>query len=259
MELCSIEHRFPEHKLLVIHPLSDVHIEATTHREADFKRKIEELISLPLNHRILLMGDLMDAAIASSKGFYHGAKTVEWALDALVKTFEPLRNKIDLIIPGNHEERVGRVAGVDITRQFATLIGKANVFRPLPTVVHYAFYGKSSGACQVNAQGFIHHGHGGGNRPGSAVNRMEDLAKWKSDCDFYLMGHVHRKFANADVVYTGWPVREHKRMFVCTGTFLGHEHYAQKFGLAPQRAEGSPVITIKRKGHIAIPAITAEV
>ena len=270
-DLRSIEHRFPEHKELVLHPISDVHIEATTHRDKEFRAKLEELVKLGDNHRILLMGDLLDAAIASSKGFYHGAKTVQWAIDKLVDLFKPLANRVDLIMPGNHEERVGRATGVDITQQFAALLGRLDVYRPLPTIIHYSFFGRtaqSHTACNTccNAQVFVHHGHGGGARPGSSVNRLEDLAKWKPDCDLYLMGHVHRKFAVADEIYMGWPVRHHYRMFVCTGTWLGHEHYAQRFGLGPQRSEGSAVITMRRdnskkdgKRNSNSPVVTAEV
>lgn len=253
VEIAVAEAQFPQYTELFLHALSDVHIESPTFRRKAFEARLAELRRSPANHRILLLGDLSDAAIASSKGFYHGARTPEEALEELLKAFrqvddagEPLSARIDLIIGGNHERRIERVTGLSFTKLFAALVGRPTAFRGGPTILRYCY---SQSECQKGTQifngrkkVFAHHGYGGGMRPGSAVNRMEDLAKTIPDCDLYLMGHVHRRFVSQDCVYLGWPVREHMRTFVNTGTYQGHEHYAQEMGLTPQLGEGPPVI-----------------
>lgn len=255
VELATAEVTFPQQRELFIHALSDIHIESPTFRKKAFKAKLAELRRSPANHRILLLGDLIDAAIASSKGFYHGARTPEEACDELLQAFGPLKDRIDLIMGGNHERRIERVSGISLVRMFAALVGRPGQFRSGPTVFRYCFNQKpSSEGTQMfsgRAKLFCHHGHGGGNRPGSSVNRIEDMAKIVTDADVYFMGHVHRRNVTQDCVYAGWPLREHRRTFVITGTYQGNEHYAQEMGLAPQLGEGPPLVRLRSGGGVS--------
>ena len=246
VELAVAEVQLPDERDLYVHALSDIHIESPTFRKKAFQAKLAELRGSTANHRIILLGDLIDAAIASSKGFYHGARTPEEACEELLQAFGPLADRVDLIMGGNHERRIERVAGISLVKVFAALVGRPAQFRGGPTVLRYAFNQtaskKGTQEFSQRAKFYCHHGYGGGMRPGSSTNRVEDLAKSVVDADVYLMGHVHRRAVFQDCVYSGWPLREHRRTFVITGTYQGHEHYAQEMGLTPQLGEGPPVI-----------------
>ena len=248
VELAVREVQLPDEKELFLHALSDVHVESPTFRKKAFEAKLTELRRSPKNHRILLLGDMCDAAIASSKGFHHGARTPEDALHDLLAYFKPLADRIDLIMPGNHEARIERVAGLSFTKVLAAQLGRPECFRAGPTLVRYcakqAPSHKGTNMYKVDAKIFCHHVHGGGARPGSSINRIEDLAKTVPDADVYLMGHTHRRFVNQDAIYCGWPLREHRRTFINTGTYEGHEMYGQEKGLPPLLGEGPPVVRL---------------
>jgi len=251
VELGTLAVYVPE-KTVNLRVFSDVHIEAHSTK----MKKLKEDVAAAKREGavVILLGDILDTAIRDSKGFYHGAISPEKALDMAEEVFEPVASQVKLIIPGNHERRVERVSGMDLTARFAERLGRADFYRSGPTVLSLKFYPRKQirgerrkeesmwSTCKI----FAHHGHGGGSRPGGAINRMEDLAKVVPDCDLYLMGHVHRKFAYGDVVHLGWPLSEHRRLFVCTGTYQGYEKYVQDIGLAPGRSEGAPLIHIKR-------------
>lgn len=259
VELATAEVALPDEKEIYVHALSDIHIESPTFRKKAFMARLAELRRSGPNHRILLLGDLSDAAIASSKGFYHGARTPEEALEELLSAFKPLADRVDLIIGGNHERRIERVAGLSLPKLFAALLGQPHTYRSGPTVLRYCLNQPPSkrkiNGYSCSAKLYCHHGYGGGMRPGSSVNRIEDLAKSVPDADLYFMGHVHRRNVMQDCVYSGWPLREHRRTFVVTGTYQGHEHYAQEMGLTPQLAEGPPVVRIKREPGLDRPRI----
>jgi hypothetical protein len=247
----TIEHAF-DHKEIVLHPLSDVHIGARKHDARALKARLDKIASQGPEHRILLLGDLADTLIPASKYYEPGATLAQVELEMLVDVFKRHADRIDLIIPGNHEDRLSRL-GVDISAQFASLIGKPHVYRPLPTVVRYSFAprrerklvsGGDAKRYDGRAEVFCHHGYGGGRLPGGHLNRVRELAHQKPDCHVFLMGHVHGQACDFDEQPLGWPVRRRRRLFVVTGTYLDSESYAIKQAYRPG-AVNSPEVTLR--------------
>lgn len=243
LELHTREICLKDKKKFVVHPLSDVHIGAEKHKKQLLKEKIKQIIAGGPTHRVLLLGDLGDTAIVGSPSFRHGATTIQDELTEMVRVFKPIADRVDLIIPGNHERRVNRAVGLDYTQQFATLLGRAESYRPGATVVKYMF-GKRKNRGSTPVEMFCHHGYGGGRKGGAKFNKVLDLANIKGDCDIYMMGHVHDQTIGKAKIYIGWPPRELERYFVITGCYLGLEPYALDCAYPPS-AEGSPVIQVE--------------
>ena len=127
----AIKCDLPYAEQIEVHTLADLHIGDAM---ADFKLIMEriEYIKNTKNAYCILGGDLMDTAIASSVGDTYGAnlKPME-QLKQCVKIFEPIKDKILAVLPGNHENRVYRFDGIDITE-----IGSgARIGRPQPDIL----------------------------------------------------------------------------------------------------------------------------
>src|SRR5574344_1352154 len=76
------------------------------------------------NAYCILGGDLMDTAISSSIGDTYGASIQPMEqLKTCVKLFEPIKDKILCILPGNHENRVYKSDGIDMTALMAAQLG----------------------------------------------------------------------------------------------------------------------------------------
>lgn len=243
------EVRLVECDELYIHPLSDIHVEAHAHEREALLEKVQEVKEAGENHRILLLGDLADIAIAGTPSFAHGARTPDEALASLEEIFEPVASQIDLMIPGNHERRTKKAAGLDFLSQLAARLRIPDVYRPLATVVRYGFYGRQSRnrkgetylTPRAHLELYCHHGYGGGRRSGSKLNKAIELRLQKSDADVYLMGHVHEQIGKVGRCVAGWPPRSKEQRFVITGCYLGSESYAINQAYEPV-AVGSPVV-----------------
>lgn len=223
-------------KQLVIHPLSDVHIGAERHDAKRLRDRLNEIKQAGEHHRVLLMGDLADTATPISKHYQPGAKTPQEELDSLVATFKPIADRVDLIIPGNHEERLLKV-GLDLTAQFAALIGRPDAYRPLPTLLRYLFRkdvrDDRTQSYRAKAEIYVHHGYGGGRNAGGKLDKVKALALQKPDAHVYLMGHVHTHATDMDEVPIGWPPKRRRRLYVITGTYQDSEAYAIKQNFPP--------------------------
>lgn len=232
-------------KRFTLHPISDVHVGAHNHHRDQFIEKLKKIASSDSTHRIVLIGDLMDNAIRDSVGFSYGATPPQQELETLVELLIPVKDRIDLLIPGNHERRSqDRTAGLDVSAQLAALLGRPEIYRPACTVLQYRFNKRKSGQHRTFVEVLCHHGTGGGRKPGGKINRATDLAILKPDVDIVLMGHVHETATRVEKVWTGFPPTAKRRYIIITGCWLGSEQYS-KDAAYPPSVEGAPVIQIE--------------
>lgn len=179
-----------------IHPMADLHIGDAM---CDFKlimERIEYIKNTP-NAYCILGGDLMDTAIASSVGDTYGANLKPMdQLKQCVKIFGPIKDKILAVLPGNHENRIYRSDGVDITEMMCAQLGIPEKYTPTTALVFVRF-----GKVNRNNHGrpqlytiYATHGAGGGRKEGGKINRLADLA-CIVDADVYLHHHTHLPLA----------------------------------------------------------------
>lgn len=192
---------------------------------------------------MLNTGDNLNCAIATSiSDTYSETMTVGEARALLTAKFQPLAEKgiLDGIIDGNHEDRIYRAVGDSPNAAVAEALGVPYASAALVVVYHvgdqeYTLY--------------VRHGKGGGATMGAAVNRLEKQERI-IDADVYVSGHTHTQvaFPKNTFIVEGDNVVRKKRMFICSGSFVGYEDYAKVAGFPPAHI-GAPRIFFDGRRH----------
>lgn len=218
-----------------IHPLADLHIGDMC---CEYKRILEELdyIKNTPNCYCVLDGDLMDTAIASSIGdTYSSTHNPMEQLQECVNLFAPIKDKIIAVVGGNHENRIYRSDGIDITQLMCSQLGISDRYSPTTALVFIRF-GDDKKHRKVCYSLYMTHGNGGGRKEGGKINRLADLAGIV-DADIYLMAHVHQpaafrnRFYRCDPQNSSAQLVEH--LFVNTAAWLNYGGYGDKAGFKP--------------------------
>ena len=234
----------PYAETIEIHPMADLHIGDFN---ADFKlimERIEHIKNTP-NAYCILDGDLMDTAVCTSIGDTYGANLQPMEqLKQCVKIFEPIKDKILAVLPGNHENRVYKTDGLDITEIMCSQLGIHEKYSPT-TALLFIRFGKSK--CHKRPQlytAYVTHGSGGGRKEGGKVNRLADLASIV-DADIYIHAHTHLPLVFKESFFrvsgSNSSVALVDKMFVNTSASLDYGGYGDKQGYKPA-SKKSPVI-----------------
>lgn len=231
----SIKCDLPYFDSIEILPLSDLHIGDSLCDYRLVLERIDYIKSTP-NCFCILDGDLMDTAIASSIGDTYAANLQPMEqLKRCVEIFEPIKDKILAVLPGNHENRVYKSDGLDITEIMCTQLGISERYSPTTALVFVRFGKNGKGRKQVYTI-YVTHGSGGGRKEGGKVNRAADLAAIV-DADIYVMGHVHQpttfKEAFYRVNYGNSSMACEDKLFAICGASLRYGGYGDKAGFKP--------------------------
>ena len=223
--------------------LGDIHLGS---KQCDVKRFLRMVDYCNKNNLyVFLMGDLIEMATRDSIGSavyeqeYIGQDQVEKMLDIL----KPLADKklILGLLNGNHEERVYKATGIDVSKMFARelnvpYLGNAcwNQFRVGSE--SYAIYSL--------------HGRTGARFDGTTLLAIERISA-SFFADVVIMGHSHKCVSSVVLmqkVYRG-QVKEHKKHLVVTGSYLKYDGgYAQTAGMNISKL-GSPKIKFFSNKH----------
>lgn len=237
-----------------IHPMADLHI---GDNNCDFKLILERIehIRNTENAYCILDGDLMDTAIASSIGDTYGANLQPMEqLKQCVKIFEPIKDKILAVLPGNHESRVYKSDGLDITELMCAQLGIPQKYSPT-TALLFVRFGKAHGHGRPNGRQlytiYVTHGSGGGRKEGGKVNRLADLASIV-DADIYIHAHTHLPLIFKESFYrvssSTSSVSLVDKMFVNTSASLNYGGYGDRQGFKPA-SKSSPVVFLDGRAH----------
>lgn len=241
-----------------LHPMADLHIGDNM---CDFKlimERIEHIKNTP-NAYCILDGDLMDTAIASSIGDTYGANLQPMEqLKQCVKIFQPLadQKKLLAVLSGNHENRIYKSDGVDITELMCAQLGIPDKYSPTTALLFIRFGrggdkgGRHNNRPQVYTV-YATHGSGGGKKEGGKVNRLADLAAIV-DADCYVHAHTHlplifkesffrvnKSASSVDIV---------DKLFVNCAAALNFGGYGDRAGFKPA-SKRSPVIYLSGTQH----------
>lgn len=243
-QIVGITHYIKNNGLPVeIAPLGDLHIGDANCNMTLVKKLISDVANTP-NRYAVITGDVMNTAIIGSKSdSYSETMTPDEQLETAVDLLTPIKDKILAIVPGNHEERINRTAGIDTTKTMAKLLGLEDVFRSTSALLFVKFgYSYSL---------YINHGHGGGRRVGGKMNSLEDFSQI-IDVDCYIVGHTHLPATFKRSVYRISPQRgaalPHEQLFVNTASALKYGGYGDRNGYAPA-SNSYPVITLDNTSH----------
>lgn len=224
-------------KHVELHPLFDWHLGDS---QADFSlmQKTLEHIQKTPNAYCVLGGDLMDSATAHSIGDTYGANLQPMEqLKECVKLFKPLadKGKILAVLHGNHENRIYKECGVDITALMSAQLGIADRYSATTAVLIIKLGRDKRHSRPVRYSVYLTHGSGGGRREGGKINRLVDYASIV-DCDCYICGHTHlpallrNKYFQITDAGTVVPV---ERLFVNAASALGYGGYGDVQGYRP--------------------------
>lgn len=204
----------------------------------------------------ILGGDLMDTAIASSVGDTYGANLSPMEqLKQCVNLFEPIKDKILCVLHGNHENRIYKSDGIDITALMADQLGIRDRYSST-TALLFIRFGKHSGSANHHGRKIAYtvyatHGSGGGRKEGGKINRLADLAQIV-DADIYLCAHTHLpaifRCAYFRTSMANSSVQMVSKLFVNAAAALDYGGYGDVQGYKPAAKE-NPVIYLDGTKH----------
>lgn len=236
----------PYAEQIELYPLSDLHLGDAN---CDYKLILERIehIKNTENAYCILDGDLMDTAIASSIGDTYGANIQPMEqLKHCVRLFEPIKDKILAVLPGNHEHRVYKSDGIDLTELMCNQLGLFGKYSPT-TALLFVRFGKQSSKRHGRPQLYtiyVTHGSGGGRKEGGKVNRLADLAAIV-DADIYITGHTHLPLVFRESYFRvsgqNSSVSQVDKLFVNTAASLNYGGYGDAQGFKPS-SKTTPII-----------------
>ena len=217
-------------------PMSDLHI---GDMNCDYKVILDriEYIKTHDNVYCILDGDLMDTAIAGSVGdTYNASLQPMEQIKRCVKLFDPIKDKILAVLPGNHEHRIQKVTGIDTTELMCAQLGIHTKYSPT-TAVLFIRFGKEKHNRPICYTAYVTHGSGGGGRKeGGKINKLADLAMIV-DTDIYVTGHTHLpaifKTAFYRVSEQNSSIGKNDKLFCNLGAALEYGGYGDTQGFKP--------------------------
>ena len=246
----AIKCDLPPFEQIEIHPMADLHIGDSNCAYKEILERIEYIKNTP-NAYVILDGDLMDTAIASSIGDTYAANLMPMEqLKHCVKIFEPIKDKILAVLPGNHENRVYKSDGIDTTEMMCAQLGILDRYSPTTALLFIRFGEGFHGRKQLYTA-YVTHGSGGGKKEGGKVNRLADLASIV-DADLYIHGHTHLPVVFRESFFrvsgANSSVAEVDKLFVNCAASLHYGGYGDKAGFKPASRK-SPIIYLNGKRH----------
>lgn len=233
-------------------PLADFHI-GDMMSDWDHIKSLLEYVRTKDNCYCVLGGDLMDTAIASSIGDTYAANLSPMSqIEMCVKLFEPIKDKILAVCGGNHERRVYKSDGIDMTQVFCNQLGIGSRYTATTALLFIRFgkgdrkADKTHPVRKMCYTVYLAHGSGGGRKEGGKLNRLADLAQIV-DSDVYICGHTHlpalfktgyyrTNSGNSSVQYV-------TKLFVNTASALNYGGYGDVQGYKPG-AKDYPIIRL---------------
>jgi predicted phosphodiesterase len=223
---------------LYLYALGDVHKGARTHKREQWRQWIDYLAHTERT-AMIGTGDMLNAAILGSKSdVYDEVLSVGKAKREIRDELRPLADagRLDLLMPGNHEDRISRAIGDCPIEDIADSLN-----------VNYA----AAAAWMVYRVGdveydvYLRHGTGNG-------QSLVTLSKggMVAEADLYITGHTHRMAATADEIFCRreGQVGRRRRYYVSSGSWLGYESYAAQRGYPPSRI-GAPRVYLSGRKH----------
>ncbi len=243
----------PKNDCAYIVPIACLHVGHYLFDEKKFLGYRDWILSTD-NAYCFLNGDLCESAIIGSKGdVYKAVMTVSEAKEKIKEIIMPLvvAKKIIGMNSGNHEDRVYKLTGNDISLDIAMFLGIEDIY-------------DKQGICgtlrvgKVTYSFYIKHGKGGGKTQAYKMNKLKAMANVIKNCDLYMIAHFHDilsfqikpLFIDIDKGKKYYV----KQTFASSSSFMDYGDYAEDFDMEPAKT-GSPRIRLnaKRKDiHVSI-------
>ena len=188
-----------EFEEIILVPIADSHDSDAFADEEYVDDRIKFIKDTP-NAFALLNGDLMNMATKNSKSDVYADKyNPDEQLDRCIERYWPIRNKILGVNEGNHERRISRDTGIQVTKRFARELGIEDRYSPGGLYIILRVGQTSRKTKESNGSGkirqicytiYMTHGARSGRKAGSKVNALMELSNIVN-ADIYIHSHSH--------------------------------------------------------------------
>lgn len=247
LKIVNIDLNKHKEDFAIICPFGDTHI-GNKHTAYGLIELVLDWIYKTENVYVIGMGDLLESATKTSVGTFDQDKYLTQQVVLANEYLKPIaaEGRLMGLLEGNHERRVFRNTGLDVTYLLAKYLNvdyfykgiflKINVIKG-KNIQTYTFYAT--------------HGSSGAWTPSGKMNALYRLA-YIADVDCYLMGHLHSLKNDKESRYTieNDEVVFRPRHYVLTGSYLTYwGSYAHQKSMRPSTDLGSPKIKLHTKLH----------
>jgi hypothetical protein len=236
-------------------PISDLHVGDSNFNYKKFIGYRDWIITTP-NAFTIWNGDLGNIALKDSKSdVYLDVLNPAQQLERLEELLKPLAPLTLSATDGNHEWRIKRSCGLDITQMLCRNLG-------VPYNGSEAFLKLSFGSKPKNGKPVVYvlyhtHGFSNGRTKGAKVNGLDALTKIV-EADVYVGSHVHFEDAHKDCIFLPDLHNNNliptKRVFCTSGAYLDRGGYSVE-KCYPPPVIGSPRLRLdatKKDCHCSI-------
>ena len=214
---------------VVIAPIYDAHFGHAAHKREKLLAYLRWIAETP-NVLSFIGGDLLENALDDGRGMgYDQTVPPDQQIAGICKLLAPVAHKMLFALPGNHERRTEKRAGLDPMKIVAETLDIPYYSGPV--------------YCSILGMGFkwkiyAMHGSCGGQTKGGKMNAAGKPRVFTDFIQFYVSGHVHDPIVNAETCITEDPANcrlvYRTQWVVIAPSFLGYEGtYAYKAGYAP--------------------------
>jgi predicted phosphodiesterase len=188
-----IQHHFKGTDDITIVPISDVHLGAAEHMEAEWNDFVNKIQSVP-NAYIMLGGDLINNSTRNSvANVFAETMRPRDQKRLMAEMLMPIRDRVLCAVTGNHERRSEKDADDDPTYDIMCKLDLEHLYRENIAFLKLQF-GKQNGDGKTNPTYtfVVSHGTGGGILTGGSVNRNERFGYVIDGMDCLVVGHTHK-------------------------------------------------------------------
>lgn len=236
-EITAIKVNLPtEENNIKLYVLSDTHL-GDPCADIDKVREVINFIKETPNCYCILLGDLLNTAIVNGKSdIYSETLNVKQAQELALELLLPIKDKIIAMTPGNHENRVWRSVGVDISLWLAEKLGIQDRYRNNFLALDLLFGKDTNGYPYCLKVAGQHGGYGGGRKLGAAMNALEDVDGIIANADIYIRAHTHQQVSGQRDVYLfneKGNIEKHTKHYFNAPAFLRTGGYGLDKGYRP--------------------------
>jgi hypothetical protein len=217
--------------------LFDVHYGNFAHKKEKFLSYLNWIKETP-NVYAILGGDLMEDALDDGRGMtYDQTENPHTQFDDMVKLLAPISHKILCATTGNHEHRIYKKTGIDITKLLCEKL-------KIPYFSGAIWLTILANTYKWNL--WVSHGYSSSRTKGGKMNSANRPKSFTGLIHFFISGHVHDRVCESETLLTDDPINcrlmELKQWTIVAPSFLGwKETYAYRAGYPPPASGGVSV------------------
>lgn len=221
--------------------VSDLHFGAEDHHSRKWREdKAYILAQDPATCRVLVLGDLTQM---DTKGQKHGGvyrqKEPQEQIEEAARELTAIKDYIDVLLAGNHDERVSHAVGLDAASIIASLAGLGARYVRDSCIVTHAVGRNAKGGCGDHQRPVVYTTycyHGDKNSSSRvSLERAGNLVL----ADAYVSGHTHDPIAFTDRFYVPTPenggMSARERIYMGVGGYQLGRGYALRANLRPRK------------------------